>query len=156
MVRLRAFVFLFAIATPLGAPCAAQTQATHDVRVTVPVLLRLRIDDAARSAVEVPLAINVAAGIARIEPDHSRIHILANTRWQLTAAFAPAEGSERLTLGYAVDDRPVTVHGTTFAPVILRGEATGGWRERVVRYALGDLPADGRYGGVVTFTLSRP
>jgi len=155
---MRAVVALVGLAAFLvGAPCAAQTRASHDLRVSVPTVLRLRIDDgAAASAARVPLSVDVASGVARIAPDHTRIRILANTRWQLSASFAPAAGSESLQLTYAVDGDQVVWRASEFAPVILTGVATCGWREASVRYGLARLPADGAYGGVITFTLTRP
>jgi hypothetical protein len=155
---MRALVALVGLATlVLGAPCAAQTRSSHEVRVSVPTILRLRVDDGALGTVaEVPLSIDVTGGIARIEPGRTRIRILANTRWQLSAAFAPVAGSESLQLTYAVDGNMAVRRSSEFAPVIMRGAATCGWREASVQYGLAGLPADGAYAGVITFTLARP
>lgn len=155
---MRLAVALVGLATLLlGAPCAAQTRASHEVTISVPIVLQLRVDDgAAGSAADVPLSIDVASGRARITPDHSHIHILANTRWQLSAAFAPALGSHPLRLTYAIDGERVVWGASESAPVVLRGAATCGWREASVQYGLAHLPADGAYGGVITFTLTRP
>lgn len=155
---MRALVALVGLATlVLGAPCAAQTRTSHEVRVSVPTVLRLSIDDRSPGSVgEVPLSIDVASGVASITPDHTNIRILANTRWQLSAAFAPAVGSEMLQLTYAVDVERVVWRASEFAPVVLSGVATCGWREASVQYGLARLPADGTYGGMITFTLTRP
>lgn len=155
---MRAAVALIGFLTlVLGANCAAQTRSSHDVTITVPALLRLRIDDGQPVAdAWVPLAVDVANGVARIAPDHTRLLILANTQWQVTATFAPDAGSERLVLGFAVEGAATVWSRTRSPQIVLRGAATGGWRERTVRYALAEVPADGRYGGVITYTLSRP
>jgi hypothetical protein len=155
---MRALVALAGLTTlVLGTPCAAQTRSSHEVRIAVPTVLRLSIDDPAPGSVgEVPLSIDVASGVASITPDHSRIRILANTRWQLSAAFAPAVGSEPLQLTYAVDGERVVWRASEFAPVVLSGVATCGWRETSVQYGLARLPADGAYAGMITFTLTRP
>ena len=155
---MRALVALVGLATlVLSAPCAAQTRNSHEVRISVPTILRLRIDDGAPGSVaEVRLSIDVAAGIARFDPGQTRIQILANTRWQLTVAFARTEGSEPIELTYAVVDGVVLRHASAFAPVLLRGDATCGWREASVQYGLARTPTDGTYGGVITYTLARP
>ncbi len=155
---MRALVALVGLVTlVLSSPCAAQTRNSHEVMISVPTILRLRFDDGAFGSVaEVPLSIEVAAGIARFDPGQTRIQILANTRWQLTVAFAPAEGSESLWLTYAVDGAMVLRPASDFAPVLLRGEATCGWREASVQYGLARTPTDARYGGVITYTLARP
>jgi len=141
----------------LAAPCAAQTRTTHEVSVSLPMILRLRIDgEHTRSLGEVPLTINVAAGVASLEPEHTRVQVFANTRWQLSAAFTAEGMSASLELGFVVDDRPVTWHSTSLVHVVLRGDATCGWREETIRYLLATIPADGSYGGTITYTLTRP
>jgi len=141
----------------LAAPCAAQTRATHEVSVSLPTILRLRIDAGPTwSLGGVPLTIDVAAGVASLEPDHTRVQVLANTRWQLSAAFNPEGNSTPLELGFVVDDRPVTWHRTSLVHVVLRGDATCGWHEETIRYLLAAVPADGSYGGLITYTLTRP
>jgi len=40
--------------------------------------------------------------------------------------------------------------------VLAGGGATGGWRPLIVTYGLAQLPADGRYQGLVIYTLTRP
>jgi len=141
----------------LGAPCAAQTRSSHEVRIAVPTFLRLRIDDGAPGSVaELPLTIDVAAGIARFDPVQTRIQILANTRWQLTVAFAPAADSEAIELTFAITGEWVLRNASAFAAVLLSGAATCGWREASVQYGLARTPTDGTYGGVITYTLARP
>jgi hypothetical protein len=155
---MRAFVALVGLATlVLGAPCAAQTRNSHEVRVSVPTVLRLRVDDGETGSVAtVPVSIRVASGVARFQPDRSRIRVLANTRWQLSTSFAPAKGSESLELTYALAGGVVLWQASDFAPVVLNGDATCGWREESVQYGLARVPSDGAYGGVITFTLARP
>jgi hypothetical protein len=155
---MRAVLVLVSLATfVLGAPCAAQTGSSHEVRIAVPTILRLRIDGGPTASLsEVPLAISVAGGVASLEPDRTRVQVLANTRWQLSAAFSPEGGSATLELGFVVDDRPVAWQGPNLVRVVLRGDATCGWREETIRYLLAAVPADGSYGGIITYTLTRP
>jgi hypothetical protein len=129
--------------------------AAHRVSVTIPQVLRLRLDGGARSAVgEVPIRVRVDDGRLHLDPPSTRLAILANGAWQLTVAFTPDAASGTLPLLATVDGAAPTRLGAPQA--LLAGAPTRGWVDATVRYGLAYLPADGTYGGVVTFTLARP
>lgn len=152
-MRRHVVVLLLALLS-LGAWASAQTDASHQVTVRIPTVLRLGLgDDTAAARAEVPLRVEVQDGRYVIDPARTRLEILANSGWQLSASFRPAAGQPvPLQLGIAGawhDARP-------YPSVLLEGAATRGVRTVDVDYGLRSLPADGTYHGVVTYTLARP
>jgi len=139
-----------------GAWASAQPgSASHQVSVTIPQVLRLRLDGGANAAVdEVRIRVRVDDGRLHLDPPSTRLAILANGSWQVIATFKPDAASRDLPLLAAVDGAAPSRLGAPRA--LLAGAATRGWADAMVRYGLAYLPADGTYGGVITFTLARP
>jgi hypothetical protein len=133
----------------------AQQPASHSVTVAIPAILKLRLD-ASPSGVQaqVPVTIEVYQGVYAITPAASTLHVLANSGWQLSASYEPFDTQYRVALLWRVmgEWRALQPYPTR----VMTGQASGGWQRLEVHYGLADLPPDGRYQGVVTYTLSRP
>jgi hypothetical protein len=147
---MRYSVLALTLGALLGAGAGlAQSAASHTVAVSIPVVLRLSLDGAVGQTQVVPLQIEVAAGSYRITPSASRLLLFANSNWQLSASFT---GDPALTWQLGVRSGRLR----SYPQVLLVGSATGGWRPLTVIYGLAQLPADGRYQGLVVYTLTRP
>lgn len=138
-----------------GGPALAQTRAAHRVSVTIPSVLRLRLDaDAATDRAQVDLAVDVADGVPTVMPGSTTVQLLANGAWDLHVAFS---GDAGLGLTAQLDGgRSAALDGRD--RVLASGGSTGGWMSTRVRYLAPAAVAlaDGRYGGTVTYTLTRP
>lgn len=139
----------------LASVASAQTSASRQIGISIPSLLRLRIDQqVASDHVSVPVLVRVEGSSRQIEPASTRVEVLANTDWQLSVRFAPDRNSPGIELRWqtggtsgALLDRP---------SLIASGRATGGWRAIEVGYAVGSAPFDGEYRGAIAYTLARP
>ena len=132
------------------AQSAASHTASHTVGVSIPAVLRLSVDGSAYSQTQsVALQVEVAGGGYRVTPGNTSLTIFANTAWQLFASFK----GDDLALTWRLDGRSARLRSF---PQVLMGGGAGGWRTLSVHYGLAQLPADGRYQGLVTYTLTRP
>ena len=69
--------------------------AGFTMRVSVPEVLRLRLDDATSSdRATIPIRVDVASGVARIDPAGTVIEVFSNTDWQLGLAVETSDGLE--------------------------------------------------------------
>jgi hypothetical protein len=149
---------VLALGLVLAAPHGfglAQGTASHRVSISIPTVLRLRLDDGAtRDSAALDLAIEVAGETVRIEPDRTRIEVRANAPWALDVRYERAADSGEVPLGVALEgmDLRRIAHGIRLAS----GAATGGWRALDFRYGLLDSLSDGTYHGTVTYTLTQP
>ena len=143
------------VALMLAGGASAQASASHQIGISIPSLLRLRIDQHVTSDhASVPVHVCVEGSLREIEPASTRVEVLANTDWQLSVRFAPDRDGAGIELRWqtggssgALLDRPSR---------IASGRATGGWRAIEVGYAVGSAPFDGEYRGVIAYTLARP
>lgn len=149
---------VLALATALAIPpgvAHAQATATHQVSITIPTVLRLRVDDAApvdRATVDV--LVTVRGEAVTIDPGATRIAVRANAGWALDARYRPAAGSAAAPLGATLDG--TTWHALRHGARLATGTATGGWRDLTVRYGLLESLSDGTYHGTVVYTLTQP
>lgn|SRR3990172_4062150 len=140
-------------ALPWGA--LAQGTASHQVSISIPTVLRLRIDDgAARDRASLDVTVAVTGERVRIDPGAIRIEIRANADWALDVRYRPAPDSAAVPLGATLD-------GTTWYRLaggarLASGSATAGWRTLDVAYGLLDSLLDGTYRGTVVYTLTQP
>lgn len=152
--RMRVLALAAALAVPSGA-ALAQSSATHQVAVTIPTVLRLRLDDGAtldRASVDV--AVQVAGGVVRIDPAATRVEVRANAGWALDAHYRPASGGATLALSATLDG--ATWHRLSGGARLAVGAATGGWRPYTVAYGVPGPVSDGTYLGTVVYTLTQP
>lgn len=143
-----------ALAAPSGG-ALAQGTASHQVSVSIPTVLRLRIDDAtARDRAALDIAVTVAGDHVRIDPGTTRIEVRANADWALDVRYRAASGSPGVPLGATLDGS--TWHRLASGARLATGTATGGWRALDVRYGLLSSLSDGTYRGSVVYTLTQP
>ena len=144
---------LCALALPGSA--IAQERASHQVRVSVPVVLRLRLDGGAvPNQAGLPLDVHVDGATSVIDPASTRLEVFANVGWQLSVSFVAHEGGEGLVLGWRGAGRDGVLRGSP--SVVARGTPTGGWQPIDVAYRVVNEPADGTYRGTIAYTLARP
>jgi hypothetical protein len=143
-----------ALAVPSGGAWA-QSAASHHVSVSIPVVLRLRLDDD-HTASEGRIDVEVLArdGFATIDPGTTRVAVRANTAWHLDARFHAASGSEALELIGRLGDGPWL--DLCDGVRLVDGGATRGWTDFEVAYGVAHVLSDGRYSGTVVYTLTRP
>ncbi len=137
-----------------GRGLAQDHGGTHDVRVTVPTVLRLRLDTEAGDRVSVALAIVASNGRVRIDPATTRLALRANAPWELHGRFVPASPGDDLALHASLD-------GVTWVPLaggvcLTRGGPTAGWSGLTVAYAVASVPSEGHHHGTVEYTLAYP
>ena len=142
----------------LSSVVQAQKSASHDVKLSVPNILRLKIDDsAARDQAEVAIQIRVADGAFEIAPALSRVQVMANSAWQLSASYVPASQKDaQAQLMWRTEAAGSWERFTAYPQLVEQGENTKGWQSFDFRYGLQTLPADGHYQGTVTYTVTRP
>jgi hypothetical protein len=136
---------------------ASAQEVTHKVLARVPQILQITLPDAPYiPSGEVSIEIFVIDGHYVISPSHTRIAILANSNWQLAASFAPLRETDApVKLTYQTGE---TWHRLYLYPqVIAEGVKQTGWQYLSVHYGLDTpLPPDGRFQGLVTYSLARP
>jgi hypothetical protein len=143
-----------ALAAPFGG-ALAQGTASHQVSVSIPTVLRLRIDDATvRDRAALDIAVTVAGDRVRIEPGTTRIEVRANADWALDVRYLAASNAASVPLGATLDGS--TWHRLVDGARLATGAATGGWRPLEVRYGLLASLSDGTYRGTVVYTLTQP
>lgn len=149
---------ILALATTLAVPTGiglSQTTASHQVAVTVPCVLRLRLDDgAAGPQAALDVAVSVAEGRVRIDPNRTRVEVHANTSWALDAHFVPHAGSPGAPLAASLDGD--TWHRLLGGARLDCGKATRGWHAVTVLYGLLEAVSDGTFLGTLVFTLAQP
>lgn len=145
----------FIVALLLSGPALAQGSAQHQVSVSIPTVLRLRIDDrVAHDIVSVPIDVRVDGADRTIDPASTRLELLANTGWQLSARYTAVHADSGLVLSWHALGEGGVLRGSP--SIIARGRATGGWHAIEVAYGVANAPVDGHYRGVITYTLARP
>ena len=149
---------VLALCLALAAPpwsALAQGTASHQVSVSIPTVLRLRIDDGAtRDHASLDIAVEVTGDLVRIEPGTTHLEVRANADWALDVGYRPADGSASVPLGASVDGG--AWHHLSSVARLASGSATGGWRTFAVQYKLLESLSDGIYRGTVTYTLTQP
>lgn len=134
----------------LGGLATAQTTASHTVTISIPVVLRLSIGGAASQTQAVPLEVEVAADRYRLTPSSTTLMLFANSSWQLSASYQ----GDPLAITWTLGGHSGRLRH--YPQVLATGAATGGWRPLTITYGLAQLPAEGRYQGLVIYTLTRP
>lgn len=143
-----------ALAFPPGF-ALAQSTAAHEVSVTIPTVLRLRVDDgAAADRATIDVLVTVRGAAVAIDPGATPVAVRANAGWALDARYRPADGSDALPLGATLDG--TTWHALRHGARLASGAATGGWRDLTVAYGLLASVSDGTYRGTVVYTLTQP
>jgi len=151
---LRILTLSLALAVSSGTAWA-QSATGHRVSVSIPVILRLRLDDGhatAEGAVDV--RVHARAGVTTIDPHATRVTVRANSAWHLDARFHAAVGSEDLELTGRLDHGPWLdlCDGARLAT----GDANRGWTVFQVTYGVAHVLANGNYRGTIVYTLTRP
>ena len=151
--------FLHGLATiaalALAGSTLAQGSANHQVSVSIPTVLRLRLDhQVASHHASVPVSVRVEGALRAIDPTSTRLEVFANTAWQLSVSYAPTAGAADLVLSWHALGASGVLRASS--SVLGDGHATGGWRPIDVTYELVSEPADGHYQGVIAYTLARP
>lgn len=131
-------------------------EVSHQVSVSLPNILRLKIDkQQTASSADVAVQVIVKNGAFEITPAHTTVEVLANSDWQLSASYQPDTRADAAAkLSWAMNG--VEKAFTSYPSVLAGGKATNGWQGFDLEYGLAALPADGIYGGTVTYTLARP
>lgn len=141
-------------APSVGAFAFAQGTASHQVSISIPTVLRLRIDDATtRDRAALDVAVTVAGDHVQITPGSTRVEIRANAAWALDVRYHP-DGGGAAPLGATLDG--ATWHSLSNGARLATGSATGGWQPYDVAYGLLGSLSDGTYRGSVTYTLTQP
>ena len=139
----------------LAGAATAQTSASHQLAISIPSLLRLRIDQHVTSDhASVPVHLRVEGSRREIEPASTRVEVLANTAWQLSVRDASASDANGLVLHWHALGASGVVRVSP--SIVASGGATRGWRPIDVGYAVANEPADGAYRAVIAYTLVRP
>jgi hypothetical protein len=113
--------------------------------------LRLSLEGGAIGQTQtVPLQIEVMGGSYRLTPSSTTLMVFANTTWQLSASYT----GDALALTWQLGGRSARLRSDP--QVLTGGGPTGGWRSVTVDYGLSQMPPDGRYQGLVIYTLTRP
>ena len=151
--------YSFAVATivalALVGSTLAQGSANHQVSVSIPTVLRLRIDHTVSSDnASVPVSVRVDGALREIDPASTRLEVFANTAWQLSVSYTPVAGGSGLVLSWHAAGTSGVLRGSP--AIVAGGRATGGWRLIDVDYGIVNEPADGTYQGVIAYTLARP
>ena len=144
-------VLLFAL---VGSATFAQD--SHSTTMKVPSILQLRFGDTSATTVNVPLNVSVNEGVHVIDPDHVVLDVLSNTRWQLTAAYRPDDNqaAEVDLLARSQGANWSDLH--SYPSLIDEGNATRGWQELDVDFAVKNTLPDGEYSGQVIFSVVNP
>ena len=154
----RVLVLLFLVGLGFANVAAAQSRG-HDIGVSIPNILRLKIDDkVAQDRANVDIDIRVSNGAFEIAPAGSNVQVMANSAWQLSASYVPASEADAAAqlMWRAEANEGGWERFTSYPQIVERGENTGGWQNLELRYGLQSLPADGHYQGTVTYTVTRP
>ena len=133
----------------------AQRATGHQVSVSIPVVLQLRLNDGRTGgAAAVDVGVRTRVGVTTIDPDVTRFSVRANAGWHLDAHFRAAPGSEALELVGVLGRGPwlELCDGVR----LVGGGATGGWVAYEVTYGVPDVLPDGNYRGTVVYTLTHP
>lgn len=142
------------LASSLGT-AIAQCTTGHQVSVSIPVVLQLRLSDGRTGgASAVDVSVRTRVGVTTIEPGATLISVRANADWHLDARFHADPGSEALELVGRLGHGPwlELCEGAR----LVGGGATGGWVAYEVTYGVPDVLPDGNYRGTVVYTLTRP
>jgi len=143
------------VALALAGGASAQASASHQIGVSIPSLLRLRIDQyVASDHASVPVHVRVEGSRREIEPASTRVEVLANTAWQLSIRAASDSDANGLVLHWHALGASGVVRVSP--SIVASGGATRGWRAVDVGYAVANEPANGAYGVVIAYTLVRP
>lgn len=149
---------VLALSLALASSCGgalAQGTTSHQVSVSIPTVLRLRLDDVAASdRASLDVAIQVAGDRVRIDPGSTRVEVRANADWALDVRYRPATGSASAPLGATLDG--TIWHRLADGARLATGSATGEWRAFEVAYSLLASLSDGTYLGSVVYTLTQP
>jgi hypothetical protein len=157
-MRTRDLSKVLALSLALAAPhgvALAQGTASHQVSVSIPTVLRLRLDDGAASdRASVDVAVSVAGDRVRIDPGTTRVEVRANADWALDVRYRAAPEGPAVPLGATLDG--TTWHRLAGGARLATGSATDGWRPFEVTYGLLQPLLDGTYHGTVVYTLTQP
>ncbi len=148
---------ILTLSLALALPSAAWAQSTtsHRVSVSIPVVLRLRLDDG-RTADEgsVDVRVHARTGVTTIDPRATRVAVRANSAWHLDARFHAAVGSEALELNGRLAEGPWLDLCT--GARLATGDASRDWTVFEVAYGVAHVLSNGHYSGTVVYTLTRP
>src|SRR6056297_1045482 len=129
---MRTIVVLIALLALVLAGAVTAQSSGHGVAVTIPEVLRLRVD-----------------------PDARRLEVLAGGRWQLSASYAPAgDGTGSAPPAWSLGDGWNTFR--SWDAVVAEGAETCGWRPVDVAYGPSTRASDAVDRGVIVYTLARP
>lgn len=157
-MRLHDLSKVLALCLALTAPHAgalAQGTASHQVSVSIPTVLRLRIDDdSAHDRASLDVTVSVAGDRVRIDPGSTRVEIRANADWALDVRYHAASPSSAAPLTATLDQ--TIWHRLAGGARLATGSATDGWRAFDVAYGLLHSISDGTYQGTIVYTLTQP
>lgn len=129
---MRTIVVVIALFTLVAVGAVAAQAPNHGVAVTIPEVLRLRVD-----------------------PDSSRLEVNTSSRWQLSASYSPAgDGAGSAPLARSLGDGWNTFR--SWDAVVADGAPTCGWRAVDVGYGVSMRAAEGIERGIIVYTLARP
>ena len=146
---------LFFLTLLFFSVAVAQEYIAHDVKLSIPNLLKLQIDDNVQNRGEVDISIRVSEGVFVIEPAMTTVQVIANSAWHLSFSYSPANQADAQAQLLWQTDRQRGWQRFTAYPQVLESQNTSGWRTFSVHYGLQTLPADGLYQGTVTFSVTR-
>jgi len=143
------------VALALAGAADAHGGASHHVSITIPTVLRLRVDEReARDTLSLPIRVEVTRSQPAIDPASTRLQIFANVAWQLSVSYRPVGDASGLVLRWHAQGASGLLRS---APgIVASGPGTGGWRTIDVDYGVANEPPDGEYQGVISYTLARP
>ncbi|MCA9837717.1 MAG: hypothetical protein KC422_12440 [Trueperaceae bacterium] len=134
---------------------ASAQSAEHSIKVAIPVILQLRIQDAVSADFSVPLEIQETDTGLELSQSKTRLEVLANTSWQLQVKVQAKDLPFRLR----ASSSQASVDLTAYPQVLARGEATAGWQDLPIYYDLKNqsvLHGQKHYQIEVYYFLSQP
>ena len=135
----------------------ASAQSKTNVDIRLPVVLKLSLDgQVLKHEGQVPLNILVKDGVYEISPEQTHLKVLSNTTWQLTIQILQVTPeTPRFNLKYRLDEHKQWKQIHAYAQEIRQGRGRIN-AEMTIHYGFSQLPPDGRYQAVVSYTLSNP
>lgn len=141
-------LILLAAALLTASPARAQSTVHNTVTVTIPTVLRLRID---RAAAQDSASVDFTVQGTTLSPASLQIDVFANAAWALTVSY----GSDR---GPGILYRMAGTRSwwsPSQRPTLVQGPPTRGWRALHLDFKAQTTAAEPEHRTLV-FTLARP
>ena len=149
---------LLTLLAALSGTVAAQSTTGHGATVSVPTVLKLKLDHSDDSVgLSQAIAVTVENGTYEVTPGSNELQVFSNTPWQLSISYRADSERDALAQLRWQHEGDGWSRLTRSPRIVDEGGSTGGWQSHVVAYDLdGVVPADGVYRGTITYVLAQP